>query len=432
MQTLAQLRAGELNGVTRLTLSENLTSFPEEIFDLADTLEVLDLSYNLLCELPDISRLTKLRIAFFSYNRFVALPSFRGCDNLTMLGFKGNRIETFDEDILPLDINWLILTDNRLKTLPRSIGKLTKLQKFPLAGNHIERLPEEMAQCRNLELLRLSANNLQAIPSWLWSLPKLSWLAFSGNPCSPKAQFELQEIPYESLEVKEKLGSGASGDIYKAYSKSQIVALKLFKGAITSDGYAHDEMNATMSTGEHPNLIKVLSKLSGNERLGLVLEYIPDVYRNLGLPPDFETCTRDTFAEETTFTPESILEVAKGIASAAAHLHVRGLMHGDLYAHNILINDNDHCYLGDFGAASFYEPHRKEFERIEVRAFGCLLEDMLSLCATKEGAIYERLELLREECMNEAVEERPLFSEMDFKLKKEPSQKHACLSTYKK
>lgn len=415
MQTLAQLRSGKLKGIKRLNLSENLSVFPEEIFDLADTLEILDLSNNLLSSLPeDISRLTNLKIAFFSNNRFTAVPSFKGCKHLYMVGFKSNQIETFEEEVLPDTISWLILTDNRLKSLPNSIGKLHKLQKCALAGNRLETLPDEMAMCRNLELLRLSANNLQAIPSWLWSLPKLSWLAFSGNPCSPKAQFELQAIPYESLEVKEKLGSGASGDIYKAYSKShkEEVALKLFKGAITSDGYAHDEMNATMSTGEHPNLIKVLSKLAGDERLGLVLEYIPDVYRNLGLPPDFETCTRDTFTEETTFTPESILEVAKGIASAAAHLHARGLMHGDLYAHNILINDDDHCYLGDFGAASFYEPHRKEFERIEVRAFGCLLEDMLSLCPIKEGNIYTILEELREKCMNEAVEERPLFSEM--------------------
>jgi tRNA A-37 threonylcarbamoyl transferase component Bud32 len=413
MQTLAKLRAGELKDTTRLTLSENLISFPEEIFELAETLEILDLSNNLLTSLPeDINRLTHLKIAFFSNNRFTTVPSFKGCEHLYMVGFKSNQIETFDEEVLPETISWLILTDNRLASLPRSIGKLTKLQKCALAGNRLEKLPDEMAACRNLELLRLSANNLQEIPSWLWSLPKLSWLAFSGNPCSPKAQFELQEIPYESLEVKEKLGSGASGDIYKAYSKSQTVALKLFKGSITSDGYAHDEMNAYMSTGEHPNLIKVLSKLAGDERLGLVLEYIPDVYRNLGLPPDFETCTRDTFTYEASFTPETIYEVAKGIASAAAHLHARGLMHGDLYAHNILINDEDHCYLGDFGAASFYEPHRKEFERIEVRAFGCLLEDMLSLCATKE-AIYEMLEELREQCMNEAVEERPLFSEME-------------------
>ena len=415
MQTLAQLRSGELQGIKRLTLSEGLTSFPEEIFDLANSLEILDLSNNLLCELPeDISRLTNLKIAFFSNNRFTSVPSFKGCEHLYMVGFKSNQIEMFEEEVLPDTISWLILTDNRLTTLPKSIGRLRKLQKCALAGNRLETLPDEMAHCRNLELLRLSANNLREIPSWLWNLPKLSWLAFSGNPCSPKAQFELQEIPYESLDVKEKLGSGASGDIYKAHSKEHEhpVALKVFKGAITSDGYAHDEMNATISTGEHPNLIKVLSKLAGDERLGLVLEYIPKDYRNLGLPPDLETCTRDTFTEETTFTPESILEVARAIASAAAHLHARGLMHGDLYAHNILINDDDHCYLGDFGAASFYEPHRKEFERIEVRAFGCLLEDMLSLSPAKEGAIYAMLEELREKCMNEAVEERPLFSEM--------------------
>lgn len=414
MQTLAQLRSGNLKGIKRLTLCENLSVFPEEIFDLADSLEILDLSNNLLSSLPeDISRLTNLKIAFFSNNRFTYVPSFKGCEHLYMVGFKSNQIETFDEEVLPYTISWLILTDNRLKSLPRSIGKLHKLQKCALAGNRLETLPDEMAACRNLELLRLSANNLETIPSWLWNLPKLSWLAFSGNPCSPKAQFELQETDYESLEIKEKLGSGASGDIYKAYSKSheEEVALKLFKGSITSDGYAHDEMSAYMSTGEHPNLIKVLSKLQGDERLGLVLEYIPNVYRNLGLPPDFETCTRDTFTKETTFTPETIYEVAKGIASAAAHLHARGLMHGDLYAHNILINDEDHCYLGDFGAASFYEPHRKEFERIEVRAFGCLIEDMLSLCSTKEGSIYEILEELKEKCMNENVEERPLFSE---------------------
>ena len=115
-----------------------------------------------------------------------------------------------------------------------------------------------------------------------------------------------------------------------------------------------------------------------------------------------------------TSTPEEVLEVARAIASAAAHLHARGLMHGDLYAHNILINDEGHCYLGDFGAATFYEPHRKEFERIEVRAFGCLLEDLLSLCSIKEGAIYNALETLRQQCMLEETALRPFFSEMRF------------------
>ena len=42
MDTLAQLRAGQLTGITRLDLACGLTEFPREIFDLADSLEVLN------------------------------------------------------------------------------------------------------------------------------------------------------------------------------------------------------------------------------------------------------------------------------------------------------------------------------------------------------------------------------------------------------
>ena len=44
MDTLAQLRAGQLAGIKRLDLSCGLTEFPREIFDLADSLEILNLS----------------------------------------------------------------------------------------------------------------------------------------------------------------------------------------------------------------------------------------------------------------------------------------------------------------------------------------------------------------------------------------------------
>ncbi len=418
MHSLAQLRSGELKGTKRLLISENLTSFPLEIFELADTLEFLDLSNNSLSYIPaEISQLKKLKIAFFSNNLFSSVPSaFKECKNLYMLGLKANQIEHFDEDILPLSISWLILTDNRLKSLPSSIGKLTKLQKFPLAGNQLTHLPESMAECRNLELLRLSANQLKEIPSWLLELPKLSWLAFSGNPCVNSPQTNHKEIAYKNLEVKELLGQGASGEIFKGYSKElgSDVAIKFFKGAITSDGYAKDEMNACMSVGEHENLIKVLAKIEDDERLGLLLEYIPTAFESLGYPPNFDTCTRDTYKDDKEFSVEAILKIAKAIASATSHLHDKGLMHGDLYAHNILINDENKCYLGDFGAASFYDEKNREYEKIEVRAFGCLLDDMLVRCYTKDTEAYNTLDELRERCLSEDVKTRPSFKEMEF------------------
>lgn len=416
MHTLAQLRSGHLKGVKRLTLSENLTSFPIEIFDLADTLEILDLSNNALSSVPDdIKRLKKLKIAFFANNRFTHVPSaFKACDKLYMLGFKANQIEVFDEDVLPLNISWLVLTDNRIKVLPESMGKLAKLQKCALAGNRIEKIPDSMSACTKLELLRLSANDIKQIPSWLLELPRLSWLAFSGNPCAGNTVSTLKQTAYKDLQIKELLGEGASGKIYKAYNKEldREVAVKLFKGDVTSDGYAKDEMKAYMSTGEHEHLIKVLAKIDDDEGLGLVLELIPPRYENLGYPPSLASCTRDLFEEGKTLSIDAVYTVAKAILSASSHLHSIGMMHGDLYAHNILIDEAHHCYLGDFGAASFYDKSDMMYEKIEVRAFGCLIDDLLSLCFEDEDPCYRTLEALRLRCMDEDIHERPLFKEI--------------------
>ncbi|SQD78075.1 protein of unknown function [Moritella yayanosii] len=60
MHTLSQLKSGELTGIKRLTLSDNLTAFPLEILSLASSLEILDLSNNQLTTLPaEIVQLTK-------------------------------------------------------------------------------------------------------------------------------------------------------------------------------------------------------------------------------------------------------------------------------------------------------------------------------------------------------------------------------------
>lgn len=414
MQTLQQLNNNELIGIKRLKISDNLTEFPNKIFELGDSLEILDLSNNKLSSLPNLERLTNLKIAFFSNNLFKEVPdAFKGCKNLYMLGLKANQIKEFSENILPLSISWLILTDNQIEKLPESIGDLVKLQKVALAGNKLTSLPLTMKNCKNLELLRLSANNLKEIPKWLYTLPKLSWLAFSGNDCSLRKKAQLDDSSMDTLELSEKLGEGASGLIYKAYCKNlkKDVAVKLFKGAVTSDGYAIDEMNTYMSIGKHNNLINVISKIEEEKHLGLVLALIPKTYKNLGFPPTFDTCTRDIFSHEYTISCEDIYKIATDILSVSIHLHERNIMHGDLYAHNILINEYSHCYLGDFGASSFYDDEK--FEKIEVRAYGCLIDDLLNICSNKEHEYFKKLVNISEICLEEDVNKRPFFSEID-------------------
>jgi len=427
MNTLQQIRSGELKGATHVKLSCGLKEFPLELFDLAESLEILDLSVNQLSTLPeDLHRFSKLKILFCSDNLFTELPEVLGqCKALEMIGFKSNQIHTISEQALPTQTRWLILTNNKIKQLPTSIGNCHRLQKVALAGNLLAELPPEMAGCHNLELLRISANRLNSLPLWLLNLPKLSWLAFSGNSfnanhAEPKP---LQEIKWEEFTLEEQLGEGASGNIYKALWPSneyhKEVAIKVFKGEVTSDGFPEDEMQATIAAGAHPNLVTLLGSISGHpqQKMGLVMELIPPSYKNLGLPPSFSTCTRDTFKEGTCFTAEQILKIVTQAADAANQLHLRGLMHGDLYAHNILIDKNDHCLMGDFGAACFYDLNSESalnVERIEVRAFGCLLDDLLALIVPNEqrSDLVLRLRNLCEQLMQDDTEKRPVFSEI--------------------
>jgi len=388
--SLDELKSGKLIGSKRLKLACGLSDFPEEIISLADTLEVLDLSGNKMSELPDsIASLKKLKIIFFGNNSFTEFPKIlASCPALSMVGFKSNKIECVPENAFPPLLRWLIPTDNNIKTLPKSIGECHLLQKCALAGNQIKGLPSEMANCTNLELLRLSANALNSIPNWLFELPKLSWVAFSGNPAAHKVKVvnDLDFFDWDEFTVQELLGEGASGLIYKAIwnTKNKEVAIKVFKGDVTSDGLPDDEMEVAVVAGAHGNLVPVLGKIENHpqNKIGLIMELIPPSYVNLGNPPSLVTCTRDTFSDDVVYTGKQLLKIAKSIASVCCHLHSKGINHGDLYSHNILLNSNSDCLLGDYGAASFYDVDSDRahcIERAEVRAFGCLLEDVLNV-----------------------------------------------------
>lgn len=429
MHTLEQLRAGKLAGSRRLNLSCGLKEFPSGIFDLADTLEILDLSGNALSSLPDdLPRLHRLRILFCSDNQFTRLPEVLGqCTQLDMVGFKTNQISSVPAAALSPALRWLILTDNRIGELPAEIGQCTQLQKLMLAGNQLQTLPQQMAACTSLELLRIAANRFTALPDWLLELPRLSWLAYAGNPfcaqneATPLAHSPITDIAWNSLQLQHKLGEGASGVIYQARwqhgAARHDVAVKLFKGTLTSDGLPHSEMAACIVAGAHPNLIAVHGRVDAHPEAthGLVLELIDSNFRNLAAPPSLESCTRDIYADDTAFNSGSAIRIAQGIASAAQHLHEQGIMHGDLYAHNILRNDDGRALLGDFGAASFFapadQPRARALQRIEVRAFSCLLAELLQRC-TETGDRLSSLTVLQARCAQGNVSARPLFAEI--------------------
>lgn len=77
-----------------------------------------------------------------------------------------------------------------------------------------------------------------------------------------------------------------------------------------------------------------------------------------------------------------------------SYLHEKSICHGDLYAHNVLVDgETGAAVLCDFGASFFYPSDRHDssvFEGTEVRAFGLMARDMACRSAGCEWILQVR------------------------------------------
>jgi serine/threonine protein kinase len=214
------------------------------------------------------------------------------------------------------------------------------------------------------------------------------------------------------------LGEGASGQVFQvdwtpAPGRAQrAAALKLFKGAMTSDGLPEAEMAACLAAGEHPNLTGALGRLTGHPQglEGLLMPLLPDQWRVLAGPPSLESCSRDVYDPALRLDLDVALRIARDVAAGAAHLHALGLMHGDLYAHNTLWDGvAGRAVLSDFGGASFMPAGASApFERLEVLAWGRLLGELLDRV---EGPAPTALGTLLVDCVQADAGARPSMSQ---------------------
>jgi hypothetical protein len=370
----------------------------------------LDLANNALDDLPDrfVDVCPNLQILFCLSNSFETIPKcLARSTSLFMLSFKSCRLHgELDASSLPPNLAWLILTDNRLTSLSSAFGQRARhVRKLMLANNFLQELPDNMmtsGMSESLELLRLSNNRLEFVPECLFTANKLAWLGLGGNPCSAPSVQSLDELDSRvhidlsdyRLESTPSLGTGASGDVYLAAKRESSgefrYAVKVYKGMKSSDGNVLDEVKATLALRSVAGLIPVLGYFGPetinamDQRFGVVMEAVMDV-KVLGGTPSFSSITRDVYPADGLFSRiESVLVIGIQIARVAQQIHKRGYSHGDLYGHNILVDKDSKCkcLLTDLGAAYPYCDSRIEF--VEVRAFGCLLDELID--ATLESA----------------------------------------------
>lgn len=93
-----------------------------------------------------------------------------------------------------------------------------------------------------------------------------------------------------------------------------------------------------------------------------------------------------------------------------------GVNHGDLYGHNILYSEAGEVLLGDFGAASFIdekEGQNQKLEKLEVRAFGILLEEIINVMEMRDETMKKELGDLKEKCITTELSQRPSFVQIE-------------------
>jgi serine/threonine protein kinase len=142
------------------------------------------------------------------------------------------------------------------------------------------------------------------------------------------------------------------------------------------------------------------------------------VYRTLRLLSSMDLLRELELPEGSRrFELATALRIAAGVASAARHLHRQGVLHGDLYAHNTLTTAQGQAKLGDFGAASLYLPDDvglgEKLQRLEARAFGCLLEELLERVDAWAAPLLTELKTLQARCLGNLPADRPLFAEIE-------------------
>ena len=232
----------------------------------------------------------------------------------------------------------------------------------------------------------------------------------------------------------EYLGKGASGQVELYHWNTKQVAVKLIHG-VTSDGRAEDELaiySAVGSSGasvEESRVVGCLALFSdvNTGKNGVVMERLPSTLVDLALPPTIQEVTIDRYEDQyaLAMSPSMVYHALKDAVTAMQFLHEHvGVAHGDVYAHNMKVDregGTGRVFLLDFGA-SYFTGGRDgngfgvQAERLEVRSFGILIQELLNLIDVGEDtAVNEWKNALMElcnQCMDENVEKRPSLAQI--------------------
>ena len=175
-------------------------------------------------------------------------------------------------------------------------------------------------------------------------------MSFSGQ----QQEFKVPEIP--GYDLGPVVGQGGMSVVFRATRQSdeQTVAIKIFTAETGSNAalLAHKFVQEArlLALIDHPNLVKFYDAGTlPDGRPWLAMEYV-------GGTPEGNSSLAARLIASKPFTPGEIVRLYQEIRAALVHCHAKGIVHGDVKAENILLDEAGHVKLADLGIARVLNP----------------------------------------------------------------------------
>ncbi|CAD8127403.1 unnamed protein product [Paramecium sonneborni] len=151
-------------------------------------------------------------------------------------------------------------------------------------------------------------------------------------------------------EILEKLGSGSYGDVMLAKCKAngQLVAIKAMEKRLLIKEKKQYQVfieKEVLSRVKHPGLINMIASFQSSAQIYLVLEFMEG-----GDFANFLKINRNMCQQSIVFYTAEIVTILE-------QLHSNGIAHRDVKPENIMVANNLHIKMIDFGTASFFDEH---------------------------------------------------------------------------
>lgn len=158
----------------------------------------------------------------------------------------------------------------------------------------------------------------------------------------PSDGTDVWEIDPQVLKFEKKVASGSYGDLYKGMYCSQEVAIKILKTERLNSELQKEFAQEVyiMRKVRHKNVVQFIGACTRPPNLCIVTEYMSggSVYDYL-------------HKQKGTFKFPSLLKVAIDVSKGMNYLHQNNIIHRDLKAANLLMDENEVVKVADFGVA---------------------------------------------------------------------------------